>query len=125
MCLCNSKIRTPFCGAVGCEWPSQEHRKCVVCNQPGKVCGYVSNEICTTVVCEQHRHKHLSETKVELIQLHIVDYERLFDSIRNLRKDNEILRNDLENQMKLNSKIMNKLGRVHSSLSNLLDFNEE
>lgn len=21
MCKCNPEIRTPFCGAVGCEWP--------------------------------------------------------------------------------------------------------
>lgn len=24
MCKCNPEIRTPFCGAVGCEWPEQE-----------------------------------------------------------------------------------------------------
>ena len=27
MCKCNPSIRTPFCGAVGCEWPKQENVK--------------------------------------------------------------------------------------------------
>lgn len=24
MCKCNPNVRTPFCGAVGCEWPEKE-----------------------------------------------------------------------------------------------------
>ena len=27
MCKCNPEIRTPFCGAVGCEWPETENKE--------------------------------------------------------------------------------------------------
>ena len=27
MCKCNPQSRTPFCGAIGCEWPSDEVAK--------------------------------------------------------------------------------------------------
>jgi hypothetical protein len=23
MCKCNPQVRTPFCGAIGCEWPKE------------------------------------------------------------------------------------------------------
>ena len=27
MCICNPKIKTPFCGKVGCEWPDEFKKK--------------------------------------------------------------------------------------------------
>lgn len=30
MCECDPLIRTPFCGAPGCEWPPQTKEECVV-----------------------------------------------------------------------------------------------
>lgn len=38
---------------------------CSVCGEPGFPCKYVSNEHCTTVVCENHMHRHPSGARLD------------------------------------------------------------
>lgn len=41
--------------------------ECSVCGQPGEECGFCSNEVCTTIVCEDHRHLHPKEEKENIL----------------------------------------------------------
>lgn len=49
-CVALSQIRR--------EIPEIKH-ECDICGNPNaKECGFISNDVCTTYVCEKHQHKH-------------------------------------------------------------------
>lgn len=57
--------------------------KCNICNEPGQECGFTSNEVCTTIVCEKHRHTHVfnpSDGKFVTLKSEVIDkIEQAFD----------------------------------------------
>lgn len=37
-------------------------RVCTVCGEPGaEECGFVANEVCTTLLCDKHAHNHYTD----------------------------------------------------------------